>query len=297
MLALWNNGIEKLSHVVRAGENPEEQRPRLVREFVQWIVTQLMHVDSCPTLSRFFTYRDCQDRMFVMKLIDMVKHALRVRKTKPRKENQKRINSVLNFYGHPESYQTLAVGCITFQLTGGIEAVVSEVPKIREDKYGDEAPDADEPPPLVRLCHGEAEDIINARLQRIIASMAAGDDPRIEVGATTGVILAVSMELILRMRRYQEYPFKLCLLSKTHCPDKHLTHINEFLNLPDERLDVGCGLEIRKEAWKCGNETAATNWLLSDPVQAMLDRLVEVILTNSLEAERRHAQIKKVGGV
>ena len=188
MLALWNNGIEKLSHVVRAGENPEEQRPRLVREFVQWIVTHLMHVDSCPTLSRFFTYRGCQDRMFVMKLIDMVKHALRVRKTKPRKENQKRINSVINFYGHRESYQTLATGCITFQLTGGIEAVVSEVPKDREDKYGDEAPDAYEPPPLVRLCHGEAEDIINARLQRIIASMAAGDDPQLDVGAAPGFV-------------------------------------------------------------------------------------------------------------
>ena len=82
MLALWNNGIEKLSHVVRACEDPVEQRPRLVREFVQWIVTQLMHVDSCPTLSRFFTYRDCQDRMLTMKMIGMVRHTLWVRKNK-----------------------------------------------------------------------------------------------------------------------------------------------------------------------------------------------------------------------
>ena len=104
MLALWNDGIDRLSHVVRAGEDPVEQRPRLVREFVQWIVTQLMHVDSCPTLSRFFTYRDCQDRMLTMKMIGMVKHTLRVRKTKPRKDNQKRINSVLNFFGHAETY-------------------------------------------------------------------------------------------------------------------------------------------------------------------------------------------------
>ena len=55
MLALWNDGIDRLSHVVRASEDPVEQRPRLVNEFVQCIVTQLMHVDSCPTLSRFFT--------------------------------------------------------------------------------------------------------------------------------------------------------------------------------------------------------------------------------------------------
>ena len=132
--------------------------------------------------------------------------------------------------------------------------MVSEVPKVPKDPQ-----DKYEPTPIVRLCNDAAVDIINARLQRIMASMAAGDDPWIDVGATTGVILAVSMELIIRMRRFQEYPFKLCLLSKTHCPEKHLTHINEFLHLPDEQLDVGCGLEIRTEAWKCGNETAATN--------------------------------------
>ena len=47
-LALWNNGIARLSHVVREGEHPEEQRPRLVREFVQSIVTHLLHVDNAP---------------------------------------------------------------------------------------------------------------------------------------------------------------------------------------------------------------------------------------------------------
>lgn len=206
MLALWNDGIDRLSHVVRASEDQMEQRPRLVRECVQCIVTQLMHMDSCPTLSRFFTYRDCQDRMLTMKMIGMVKHTLRVRKTKPRKDNQKRINNVLNFLGHDESYQTLATGCMTFQLTSGVETMVSEVPKDRHDRY--------EPPPIVRLCNDAAVDIVHARLRKIMASMAAGDDQALDVGATTNVILAVSMELIIRMRRFQEYPFALCLLSK-----------------------------------------------------------------------------------
>ena len=78
--------------------------------------------------------------------------------------------------------------------------------------------------PLCDFCNDAAVDIIHARLWRIMASMAAGDDPDLDVGATTGVILAVPMELIIRMRRFQEYPFALCLLSNKKCPGKHHTH-------------------------------------------------------------------------
>ena len=48
MLELFNNGIGHLSHVVSAGQVPGAERPRLVREFVQFIVRHLMHVDSAP---------------------------------------------------------------------------------------------------------------------------------------------------------------------------------------------------------------------------------------------------------
>ena len=115
-------------------------------------------------------------------------------------------------------------------------------------------------------------------------------------GAATGVLLAVSMELSIRMRRFQEYPFALCLLSNKYFPAENIKHISAFPNTSYDRLDVGCGLQVHQRAWECGTESAAILWLLSDPVQAMLDRLVEILLTNSLEAERRHAQIKKWEG-
>ncbi len=38
---------------------------------------------------------------------------------------------------------------------------------------------------------------------------------------------------------------------------------------------------------------AATRWLLSDPVQAMLNRLAELLMVHSLDVERRHAEVKK----
>ena len=284
MLALWNNGLDRLEHVVLAGQDPKEERPRLVRGFVQWIVQHLLHVDSAPTLSRFFTCRDALDRMFTMMLLGMVTHALQVRKVKPRKESQKRLTSVLNFFKHGEAADLLRRTALGFQLTAGIEALVSEVPKEGRD------------PLIVRLNKNAAVNIVQKRLRRIVASMAAGDDPDLDVGAAAGVLFAVAMELILRMQRFKQYPLALCRLSKSHFPTEKMKHISEFLHASTEELDVGCGMQIHKRAWECGGEREATDWLLSDPVQAMLDRLAAILLTNSLEAERRHAQVKKWEG-
>ena len=101
------------------------------------------------------------------------------------------------------------------------------------------------------------------------------------------------MELILRLRRYTEYPFALCLLSRKYVPVGLRSNVHVFLNTPPEQLDVGCGLQINTRAWEAGSESRATTWLLSDPAQAMIDRLVQILLATSLEVERRHAQIKK----
>ena len=119
----------------------------MVAKFVQWIVKHLLHVDSSPTLSRFFTFRDCTDRMLTMLLIGMPAHALKVRGVKPRKENQKRLGNVLLFFKHPEAPQALRRISLTFQLTGGVEAMVSEMQAIRCV-----IPAAGKTPPLVRLC-------------------------------------------------------------------------------------------------------------------------------------------------
>ena len=197
MLTLWNVGIQRLCHVVPAGGCPIAERPRLVREFVHCIVKHLLHVDSSPTLSRFFTCRDCQDRMLTMHMMGLVPHALRLRKIQPRKENLKRLTSVQNCFGHSEASQTLRRISLTFQLTGGVEALLSEEPA--EGK----------PPPAVRLCNKAAVNIVHDRLRRIMGSIAAGDDPELDIGGATGTLVATSMELILRLRRYTEYPFAL----------------------------------------------------------------------------------------
>ena len=68
-------------------------------------------------------------------------------------------------------------------------------------------PKEGEPPPLVRLCKDEAVVMVQNRLRDIVANIAAGCDPDLEIGPAMGVLLAVAMELIIRLRRYKEYPF------------------------------------------------------------------------------------------
>ena len=149
------------------------------------------------------------------------------------------------------------------------------------------------PPLVVRLCNNAAVQVVHDRMRNIARSLAAYDDPELDIGAATGTLLATSMELLLRMGRLKDYPFALCRLSKTHFPVDKLRHLRVFLNIGVEQLDVGCGLEIHTRAWEEGTESGATVWLLSSTVQTMIDRLVDVVLRTSLEAERRHAQVKK----
>ena len=84
MLALWNNGCNRrLCLVLPANQDPDAERPRVVLMFVKWLAKHLLHVDSSPTLSRFFTFRDCADRMLTMVLLGVPSHAFRLRKVKP----------------------------------------------------------------------------------------------------------------------------------------------------------------------------------------------------------------------
>ena len=293
MVLLWNNGLHHLSHVVWPGEDPVVERPRLVTEFVKFIVKHFLHVDSAPTLSRFFTCRDCLDRMLAMHLIGMERHAFQVRKIKPRPENMKRLELVLKFFKHADAGQTLRRCSLTFQLTGSVEALLSETVEKKDPNNPDGPP---LPPLVVRLCKNAAVQVVQGRMRDIACSIAAYDDPDLDIGAATGTLVATSMELIIRLARFKDYSFALCRMSKTYFPVEKLRHIHAFLHTVPEQLDTGCGLIIHNRAWEEGDEQAATRWLLSPPVQAMLDRLAEVLLTTSLEVERRHAQIKKWEG-
>ena len=259
MLALWNNGHRNgLCHVVQADQDPATERPRVVANFVKWIVTNLLRVGSSPTLSRFFTFRDCIDNMHTMMLIGLPQHVLQVRSTKPRKEGKKRLRLVNACFQHDEASQLLRRTCLTFQLTGGVEALVSEVPQ------------ADRPPLMVRLCQGEATTRVRDRLRDILVSIAASDDPSLNIGASVSTLLSVGMELVVRMRQFVGYPAALCRMSKQWFPHGAVNSVHAFLATDPKDLDVGASLQLHTCAWECGSELTAASRLLNKPVQQLL---------------------------
>ena len=54
LLRLWSNTADKLQTVVIEGQDMETARVEIEEEWTRFILTRLLHVDSHPTLTRFF---------------------------------------------------------------------------------------------------------------------------------------------------------------------------------------------------------------------------------------------------
>ncbi len=129
MMLLWNNGLDCMSHVVGVGVDPTGERPVLVARFSRLIIRMLLHVDSHPTVTRFFTFRGVLDRMITMHLIDMPPNVLCLLSTKPREESKKRVALAQGFFSHPEAPHVLRKSALAVQLTGGVEALTATTPR------------------------------------------------------------------------------------------------------------------------------------------------------------------------
>ena len=92
LLELWNGDTSKLQTIVKMGGQPQAARERMESERVKFLVTSLLHVDNHPTLTRFFTFRNCMDRMLTMALLKFRQGGLEVngpRESKARNDKKK----------------------------------------------------------------------------------------------------------------------------------------------------------------------------------------------------------------
>ena len=251
MLRLWNNGFRAgPRHRVRPGEDPNEERPRVLHEFIQWIVTHHLRVDSSPTLTRFFTFRECVDNMFGMQLIGLPDH-FQLKAIKPRKENQKRLKFIKDFFKNKESTQIVRRCCLAFQLTGGMEATVSEIH--RPDKI----------PPMVKLVKGEVAEEVQDRLRRLLEIMAECD-PELDLAPATSTLLAVAIDLERRLSAYVAYPYAMCGMCRKYFKQTYQKNAENFVTADPKDLDVGVGLQLFQMAWKNAQiPLDAVHWLLT----------------------------------
>ena len=280
MLALFNNGLDRMSHIVGNGKDPVKERPLLVGQFAQFFVTHMAHVDSCPTPNRFFTFRAAVDRMTAMHLVSFPKHALQFRRGNMREESQKRVKRILAFFNHAEAGQLLRRTSLCFQITGGVEALVTAQRQ------------PSEPPLAVRLCKGEADDLVRERLQRIFGCMPL--DSFLQIGPAAGALLGTATDLYVRMGQFKEYPTRLVKMSLRWFPESSPTSCDDFLFAPESTLDVGVGVPLQRLAWQKGgnDEIAAKRWLLSREPQELFDAIADHLFYTSIEVERRHSEVK-----
>ncbi len=266
-----------LRHVADVEGFAEDQRLAMANRWEDFVVRHLLVPDAHPTLTRFFTFRGCVDRMLLMALLDMPSTALVVRRVRPREENAKRLKKIQDFFLNAEAMQALRRASLCLQLTGGVEAFMATKPE------GD--------PPVVALVNGDAHNLVVARLSRLMGALPL--DPQLDLAPATGGLLACAADLILRLDGYKRYPFLICRLCRTWHPHTFLRACAAFLKEPAEALDVGFSMQLMELARATGGEMQAVSWLASDDVQAFLTDTCRALFLNSLEAERRAADAKQ----
>ncbi|CAK0911082.1 unnamed protein product [Prorocentrum cordatum] len=82
-------------------------------------------------------------------------------------------------------------------------------------------------------------------------------------------------------------PGKLWMMSRRHNPMGYSRKCEEFLQVPDDDLDLGYSLALKREAWRCRSLSDAAMWLMADEVQEEIDEVLGSMLANSLDAERK----------
>jgi len=284
LLQFWivpaEGGTGKLQMVMKDGEDMAAARERLENECSAFLVKRLLHVDSHPTLTRFFTYRGCVDRMLTMALLNLPQKGLVVQSS-ARELTQNRLKKVKQFFGKPAACQALRRASLVLQLTAGIETFMSAKPK------------EGEPPVVVALQQGKAHEILDLRLQRIFGSMHY--DPDLHIGAATSALLGTAGDLTARLKQYMLYPYRIVKMCRKWFPATHRHEITRFLQAATEELDVGFSLALQRRALAEDSELLQRAFMLSDAVQEFLEATADALFANSLAAERQAAM--KLQGV
>ena len=151
-------------------------------------------MSTATPLSLVFSFRAVVDRMLTLYLLKFP--ATGGLRTKPsaREVAQKRITRIQKFFCKSAVGQALRRDSLVLQLTSGVEAFMSTIPKDGEI------------PTLVALQQGKAHDILNKRLQRLLDVMHL--DPDLNLSAATGALLGTVGDLKARLDEYLKCPGK-----------------------------------------------------------------------------------------
>jgi len=122
LLALWNNGLQYMEHVVSQGPGGQQdaaaERIAVASALGDVLIRSVLHVDEHPVITRFWTFRESVDKALTMVLLRVARHALRLPKIRARPENSKRLTIVVKFFRDVRAQQYLRRLSLCLQLTG-----------------------------------------------------------------------------------------------------------------------------------------------------------------------------------
>ena len=311
VMKILNNGL-RLQHVLPAGVEPTgELRVSLLLDLSMELHEFLLHVDEKPTLTRFWTFEGCANRMLLMDLLDgFPRKVFTPVLTKPRPQNLKRVTSVFAFFEHPECRQFLKRTCLAMQITSAVTNVTGEgtgkpkpqapagtgPPRAPDDPAPAGLPrappaeelDGDVPanaPPLVKVCTGKVRRTVQATWSEIMANLHLDRELRAAAAAT--VLLGTACGTLMRFRQYEAYPAKLCKMCKAWFTG-FVGFCLDFLRTDPADLDTGLSKPLWDRAWAEGSERRAIEFLTRPDVQAALELCFLAAAISSLPVERRH---------
>lgn len=281
LLSLLNCGLGEWSHALSPadGYTPEEQLQNCRDELLQLLRRRLLVADEQPTLTRMFTFVGHVEAFLLLDFLGCWAELLQSRGKSQRERSRKRVVKVLAFARAPGVSQYLRRTVLALRLTGHAMGLCAQL-------------GSDQEPLLVRLAKGTVSDVVAADLGRLLGDLHL--DPGLDYAACVALLMATVMELFLRFREYSKWPYAAWALCKHYNPEAYIVSCLAFLEEPEDNLDQGFGLPLRRLAHRRGATTLLRlEWLVGESVQGALRLTFEASAASSLPVERAFAEAKR----
>ena len=247
-------------------------------QLVEVLRSRVLVVDEQPTLTRMFTFQCHVECLLLLVLLGIAPELLQARGYIPRERARKRLAKVFHFLTEDGTMQYLKRTVLALQLVGHTHSICAQLLE-------------DSEPLLVRLSKGAVAEAASTDMHRIFGLLHL--DPDLDVSACVAVLLGAAVEVCLRFQHYKQWPYQAWKLSRVYNPDGHRAACVAFLNMPEEMLDFGFGLPLRKLCTAARSEVESIRFLLSEDVQSAIVVSFRASAASSLPAERAFAVTKR----
>ena len=245
---------------------------------LQLLLRRLLCVDEHPTVTRMFTFKPHVECLLLMDFLGIFDDVVKLRCVQPREQNCKRISKVLAFMHAADTGQFLRRTTLAVCLTDHVQRICAQTNSCTE-------------PLLVRLAKGTVSRVVSNDFFKVGSILHL--DPQLDFSSALVLLLSAAVDLSLRLRQYQKWPFLAYKLCRKFNPDGYLQDGMHSVQMPAELLDQGLGAPLLRLVRRAGaTDGQRLAFLCSDPLQQALTVAFEASAASSLPAERAFAETK-----